>query len=95
MCRRQVVCLTTHRLSVHSTCRPHVSSPLYETDAVGALLDTDAFKADLASSSLVQCPPDDVDELFTAYSDTLSSLVDKAHAATSAACLDTKPGSVV
>ena len=37
----------------------------------------DDFKADLASSSLVQCPPDDVDELFTAYSDTLSSLVDK------------------
>ena len=25
----------------------------------------------------MQCPPDDVDELFTAYSDTLSSLVDK------------------
>jgi len=59
------------------------------------LLDTDAFKADLASSSLVQCPPDDVDELFTAYSDTLSSLVDKHAPLRQAARLDTKSGSVV
>ena len=74
-----MVCPTIHRLSVHSACQPRVTRQhtVVRNRRCWRFLDTDDFKADLASSSLVQCPPDDVDELFSACSDTLSSLVDK------------------
>ena len=40
--------------------------------------DLDAFRADIASSQLVQSStPDNVDELFTVYRSTLATLVDK------------------